>query len=121
MHKMTQTQNNSLAMELFPENSATIHVSLGSKLGIKDGDEVYVESRTGKIKVKAKLIEGIRPDTVQVMHGFGHWAKDLSVAYGKGGNDGDLIPDMTFEEMAALKDPGMGACMQDFGVKLYKA
>ncbi len=121
MHKMTQTQNNTLAMELYSENDATMHYSTGEKLGIKDGDEVYVESRVGKIKLKAKLIEGIRPDCVMVYHGFGHWAKQLSTAYGKGGNDGDLIPDMTFEEMKALKDPGMGACMIDFGVKVYKA
>lgn len=121
MHKMTQTQNNTLAMELFPENSATMNVETGRSLGIKDGDAVYVESRAGKIRLKAKLIAGIRPDCVQVMHGFGHWSKDLSVANGRGGSDGDLIPDMTFEEMAALKDPGAGGCMSDFCVKVYKA
>jgi len=121
MHKMTQTQNNPLLMEVYPENHATMNVKLGEELGIRDGDEVYVESRVGRIKLKARLIEGIRPDCVQVVHGFGHWSRDLSLAHQAGANDGDLIPDMTFEEMAELGDPGVGACMTDFGVKVYKA
>ena len=120
-HKMTQTQNNPLLMEVYPENYATMNTALGKELGIRDGDEVYVESRVGKIKIKARLIEGIRPDCVQVIHGFGHWSRDLTRAHQVGANDGDLIPDMTFEEMAALGDPGMGACMTDFGVKVYRA
>ncbi len=120
-HKMTQTQNNPLLMEVYPENHATMNASLGRELGIRDGDEVYVESRVGRIKLKARLIEGIRPDCVKVDHGFGHWSRDLTLAGGVGANDGDLIPDMTFEEMSELEDPGMGACMTDFGVKVYKA
>jgi thiosulfate reductase / polysulfide reductase chain A len=122
MHKMTQTQNNTLALEAYPENAAVLHVSNGKKLGIRDGDEVYVESRGDrKIKLKAKLIEGIRPDTVMIYHGFGRYSNLLTQAFGRGANEGDLIPSMSFSEMKALKDPGMGACMQDFGVKIYKA
>ncbi len=121
MHKMTQTQNNRLIMEVYPENFATMNAKLGQKLGIRHGDEVYVESRVGRIKLKARLIEGIRPDCVQVVHGFGHWSRDMTRAYQVGANDGDLIPDMTFAEMRKLRDPGMGACMTDFGVKVYKA
>lgn len=111
---MVQTQNNTLAVELCPENSATMNVKTGQSLGIRDGDEVYVESRVGR------LIEGIRPDCVQVMHGFGHWSKGLTVAVGRGASDGDLIPDLTVQEMVSLKDPGAGACMIDFCVKVYR-
>ncbi len=121
MHKMTQTQNNWLKMEIYPENHATMNVELGRELGIADGDEVYVESRAGKIKLKAKLIEGIRKDTIKVDHGFGHWSRSQTVAYQQGANDGDLIPHMTFDEQLGLKDPGFSACMCDFGVKVYKA
>ncbi|MBW6464675.1 MAG: hypothetical protein K0B84_10915 [Firmicutes bacterium] len=126
MHKMTQTQNNPLALTAYPENFAVLNVANAEKLGIKDGDEVYVESRSdedveSKIKIKAKLIEGIRPDTVMIYHGFGRYSNLMTNAYGRGANEGDLIPSMTFEEMKALKDPGQGACMQDFAVKIYKA
>lgn len=121
MHKMTQTQNNPLALEVYPENTATMNVATGEKLGVRDGDEVYVESRAGKIKLKAKLIKGIREDCVMVYHGFGHYSKDLTKAFGRGANDGDLIPSISFDEMKALNDPGMGSCMCDFGVNVYKA
>ncbi len=126
MHKMTQTQNNVLALETYPENAAVINVSTGKRLGVRDGDEVYVESRGDgnvkrKIKLKAKLIEGIRPDTVMIYHGFGRYSNLLTQAFGRGANDGDLIPSMSFNEMKNLNDPGMGACMQDFAVKIYRA
>lgn len=121
IHKMTQTQNNPHAMEIYPENNAIMNTQTAREMGIKEGDAVYVESRVGKIKLKAKLTEGIRPDCVLVKHGFGHWSQDLTLAHTKGANDGDLIPDMTFEEMIELNDPGMGACMTDFCVKVYKA
>jgi thiosulfate reductase / polysulfide reductase chain A len=56
-----------------------------------------------------------------IYHGFGRYSNLMTNAFGRGANEGDLIPSMTFEEMKALKDPGMGACMQDFAVKIYKA
>jgi thiosulfate reductase / polysulfide reductase chain A len=126
MHKMTQTQNNTMALLAYPENHAVMNTAAGKALGINDGDEVYVESRgeadvERKIKIKAKLIEGIRPDTVMIYHGFGRYSNLMTNAYGRGANEGDLIPSMTFDEMKALKDPGQGACMQDFAVKIYKA
>ena len=41
------------------------------EMGIAEGDEVYVESNAGKIKLKAKLIMGIRPECVAIDNGFG--------------------------------------------------
>jgi hypothetical protein len=58
---------------------------------------------------------------VAVDHGFGHWSKGYSVAYGKGANDGDLIPAFTVEEQRAAGDPAMGAMMEDVVVRVYRA
>ncbi len=128
MHKMTQTQNNVLALTGYPENSAVMNKAAAKGMGIQDGDEVYVESRSSgwmdrerKIKLKAKLIEGIRPDTVMIFHGFGRYSKHLTQGFGRGANEGDLIMSMSFEEMKKNNDPGMGAAMQDQAVKIYKA
>ncbi len=120
-HRHTKTTNNPLLLELDPSNCAFIHPGTAEKLGIKDLDWVYVESRTGKIKLKARLIKGIREDCVAIFHGFGHWSKELHNAYGRGANDGDLIPDQTVDEILARKDPTAGACMEDICVKVYKA
>ncbi len=126
MHKMTQTQNNVLALHGYPENSAVMNTEKAREMGIAEGDEVYVESRKfgdleRRIKLKAKLISGIRPDTVMIFHGFGRYSKLLTQAFGRGANEGDLIPSVTFNEMRQLNDPGMGAAMQDYAVKIYKA
>ena len=128
MHKMTQTQNNVLALDGYPENSAVMNKAKAEEMGISDGDEVYVESRSGgwmdrerKIKLKAKLIEGVRPDTVMIYHGFGRYSSYMTEAFGRGANEGDLILSMDFNEMRRLNDPGMGAAMQDHVVKIYKA
>ncbi len=52
-------------------------------LGIKDGDEIWIESPYGKMKGRAKLREGVRPDCVLTTSMYGQWAtpfaKDLGI------------------------------------------
>ncbi len=119
--RLTQNQNDPVLAELWPENCAVLHADTAHELGISEGDYVWVESRWGKIKVKAKLTQGIRPDCVAVDHGFGHWSPALSVAYGKGANDGELAPNATIDEQLQYKDPSMSAYWEDIAVRVYKA
>lgn len=42
------------------------------ELGISNGDWVWVESERGKLKLKARLFPGSRPEVVSVPFGFGH-------------------------------------------------
>jgi thiosulfate reductase/polysulfide reductase chain A len=121
MHKMSTSQNDPRLREVYPENYVDIHPETAARLGIGDGDLVVVESRVGSVKIRARLVEGIRPDCVCIEHGFGHWAKQLTVAHGLGANDGDLIPDMSVDEALALHDPAAGACMTDFCVRVKRA
>ncbi|RLI25815.1 MAG: hypothetical protein DRO52_03485 [Candidatus Hecatellales archaeon] len=120
VHRHGKTTDNPYLLELYPENVAVIHPETAEKLGIKDLDLVWVESRTGRVRVKAKLFEGIRKDCVCIPHGFGHWSRGLIYGYGRGVNDGDLIPDQTIEEIIDRGDPTGGACMCDVCVKVYK-
>jgi len=120
-HRMSESQNNELTIQVAPENYATLNKATAQQLGIKEGDEVVVESRVNKIRLKARVIEGIRPDCVSIEHGFGHWAKDLTLANGVGANDGDLVPGFTVDELVALKDPGATGCCSDVCVKVYRA
>jgi thiosulfate reductase/polysulfide reductase chain A len=119
--RMTQSQNDPVFREFWPENAAVMNRVKAEEMGIADGDEVYVESIAGKIKLKAKLIMGIRPDCVAIDHGFGHWSPGLTVAAGKGANDGDLVPAMTIAEQLELNTPGMAALMEDVALKVTKA
>lgn len=114
LHTQFFTQNNKLLSDLFPENPLWIHTSAAAQRGIKDGDEVYVESRVGKVKTKALVTEGIRPDCVFMVTGFGHFSKGMRTAFKKGVSDSDLHQTFT--------DPISGgqALTQTF-VKVYKA
>jgi len=61
-----------------------------AKLGISDGDDVYIESKVGRIRTKARLYEGARPDTVNMPFELGHktygrWAR------GRGANPNEIL------------------------------
>jgi phenylacetyl-CoA:acceptor oxidoreductase len=45
-----------------------------ARLGIREGDEIWVESPIGRQKGKAILRAGIRPDVVVALQQFGQWA-----------------------------------------------
>ncbi|MFC1994137.1 molybdopterin-dependent oxidoreductase [Chloroflexota bacterium] len=119
--RMSQSQNDPFLAELMQENAVIINSSAAKNIGIADGDEVCVESAAGKIRIKAKLTEAIRPDCIAIDHGFGHLVKDCAVAYGRGANDGDLIPTITIEEHLKMSGPDMAALMEDNVVKVYKS
>ncbi len=121
-HRMTQSQNDTVLAEFNPENYVLINSETAARNGIADGDEVYVESSTNKIRLKAKTTQGMRQDCLAIDHGFGHWSKELSVAYGKGANDGDLIPSMTIEDQLSISGgPDMAALMESVMLKVYEA
>jgi thiosulfate reductase / polysulfide reductase chain A len=119
VHIHTTTQNQVHTSEVYPENRCYINTKTAASLNIKDGTHVWVESPVNKIKVKAKVTEGIRPDTVAVDHGFGHWSKALTKTYGKGSNEGDLVPSVSIQQMLADKDPSMSMNMSDICVRVY--
>jgi len=113
-HTQFSTQNNRLLHDLVPENSVWIHTKPAAAKGIKDGDEVFVESAAGRVRIKATVTEAIRPDCVYMAPGFGHLSKGTRTSYGEGASDSDLHITYT--------DPISGgqALSQTF-VRVYKA
>lgn len=79
-------------MSGFHENPLLINPSAAKNLGISDGDIVTVESPSGRIKVRASLTEGIRPDCVGLSHGFGSTVGRVATR-GEGVSNNYLIPD----------------------------
>jgi menaquinone reductase, molybdopterin-binding-like subunit len=54
------------------------------RLGLQDKDEAWVESPFGRAQVKVRLVEGLRPDVVNLPYNQGHtavgrWARDRGV------------------------------------------
>ena len=67
-----------------------INPETAQKMGIKDGDLIWVESIAGKLKGKARLFPGTHPNCIHIPYGQGHkaygrWAK------GRGINPNDLL------------------------------
>jgi thiosulfate reductase/polysulfide reductase chain A len=113
-HTQFSTQNNQLLHELVPANTVWIHTRPAAALGLKDGDEVFVESAAGQVKIAATVTEAIRPDCVFLLPGFGHLSRGTRLSYGQGASDSALHVTYT--------DPVSGgqALSQTF-VKVYKA
>ncbi len=92
MHCNIVTQNNPYLMEICGENWVEVNSSDALKYGIRDGQDVIIESPKDKIRIKAKVTEGLVPGCISIRHGhgFGHWAMG-SVAKGKGAHSNNLM------------------------------
>ncbi|MFC2019219.1 molybdopterin-dependent oxidoreductase [Chloroflexota bacterium] len=104
------TVSNPMYLEIVERSLEHLHIQINSeaaaKRGIKDEDEIYVESAHGRVKGRAKLREGLRPDTI-VLHGqFGHWATPVAREAGK------RLPNIT-----ALSRMDLNLMAEDGGVR----
>lgn len=66
------------------ENFVLINRAAARELEIGEGDQMIVETRVGKVQGKARLTEGIRPDTVAVSYHYGQRSTGFP-AYAKKG------------------------------------
>jgi phenylacetyl-CoA:acceptor oxidoreductase len=61
-----------------------INASAAAALGIADGDPIELSTPTRKVRGRAVVRQGIRPDTLLAIGQFGHWAtphaKDFGMA-----------------------------------------
>lgn len=53
-----------------PDPLVQMHPETASRLGIQEGDWVWIETRRGKIQQKASITDGIDPRVVHVEHGW---------------------------------------------------
>ncbi|MBI5043410.1 MAG: molybdopterin-dependent oxidoreductase [Nitrospirae bacterium] len=122
-HTHSRTFNNDYLMEMKPDNPLMINAATAAKLGLKDGDAVWIESPFAKAKGTVQVTERIHPEVVALQHGYGHWAFG-KVAKGSmnklnkwsvaGTSDGQFLPGK------AEKFSGM-AVHKEIGVKVTKA
>ncbi|MBI2954457.1 MAG: molybdopterin-dependent oxidoreductase [Chloroflexi bacterium] len=60
--------------------------------GIRDGDDIWLETPVRKVRAKAKLTQCIHPEVVGIAGHFGHWAKGMPISQGKGVAYNPLLP-----------------------------
>jgi len=107
------TQNNAMLLDLMNENYLWINAEDAKEFGIKFGELVEVESKVGKVKVKAYPTYKIIKGTVFFVHGFGASSNGLTLAQNNGASDNAIIEDII--------EPVLGsAAMHETIVKLKK-
>ncbi|NJD32602.1 MAG: nitrate reductase [Gammaproteobacteria bacterium] len=93
VHTFSRTQTNPILQDAMSENEVWVNASVGARMGLRSGDYVTLRNQDGVVsnRVKARVTEAIRPDCVFMVHGFGHTARGLRGAYGRGASDSQLI------------------------------
>ncbi|MBI2739075.1 MAG: molybdopterin oxidoreductase family protein [Rhodospirillales bacterium] len=71
---------NAWLRQIHGENRLHIHRATAARLGIADGDWVAVISHHGRIKVQAKLMDGVNPNTVWTWNAIGKRAGAWNLA-----------------------------------------
>ncbi len=93
VHTFSKTQTNPILAEMMEENEVWINADIAERNGWRNGMYVRLKNQDGVVsnKIKVKATERIRPECVFMVHGFGHTAKNLRRAFGKGASDAQLI------------------------------
>jgi thiosulfate reductase/polysulfide reductase chain A len=93
-HTFGRTANNRLLAEPFPENQVWVNADAARALPVpvRNGDLVMLVNQDGVRQgpVRAKVTERIRGDCVYLVHGFGHTARGLRFARGRGASTSAL-------------------------------
>jgi thiosulfate reductase/polysulfide reductase chain A len=103
-HTFGRTTNNRLLSEVFAENEIWVHPEAARRFGLQDRERVFLQNQDGvrsAFTAPVRITARIRPDAVYLVHGYGHRAKHLRFAYGRGIDSAEL-------ETRVKVDPVMG-------------
>ncbi len=102
-HTFGRTINNPQLFELMPENTVWVHPTAAVVFGLASGDYVWLENPQGvrSNRVRVRVTQRIRPDSVFMVHGFGHTDERQRLARHVGADDAALMHNVKL-------DPVMG-------------
>lgn len=102
-HTFGRTINNPTLFELMPENAVWVNPMVANDFALHSGDYVRLRNQDGVVsnRVRVRVTERIRPDSVYIVHGFGHQDSRLRLANQRGADDNALMTRI-------LIDPIMG-------------
>ena len=87
-HTHSHTQNNPLLHDKLPVNEAWIAPERGQALGLADGDTAVMRAASGYSgQIRVRLVSGMHPEALFMLHGFGHSLPVESRARGLGLGD----------------------------------
>jgi len=99
-----------------PEPLVEIHPQTVKQAEVRDGDWVWIETLRGRIKQKAKVTDGIKPNVVNVQHGW-WFPEEAAPEYGLWKSNANVLT-----SNAPPYDPAMGTYqLRALLCKIYKA
>ncbi|MFC1564528.1 molybdopterin-dependent oxidoreductase [candidate division KSB1 bacterium] len=103
MHTFARTTNNSVLMDMMDENEVWVNTAVAKIWGMDNGDYVILVNQDDvkSNRIRVRITERIRHDSIYMVHGFGHSDKRLTKGYLKGADDNKLMTKI-------LLDPIMG-------------
>jgi thiosulfate reductase/polysulfide reductase chain A len=93
VHTFSRTQTNPILAQAMEDNEVWVNADVAERAGLRTGDRVRLKNQDGVLSnpIKVKATQAIRTDCVYMVHGFGHTAKGLRRALGKGASDASLV------------------------------
>ena len=93
VHSFSRTQSNRILSDMMDENEVWLNADVARRMGLASGDYVCLKNQDQVVsnRIRVKATERIRPDCVYMVHGFGHTARGLRHAFGKGASDSQLV------------------------------
>ena len=99
-----------------PEPLVEIHPQTARQAEVQDGDWVWIETLRGRIKQKAKVTDGIKPNVVNVQHGW-WFPEEPAPDYGLWKSNANVLT-----SNAPPYDPAMGTYqLRALLCKIYRA
>jgi thiosulfate reductase/polysulfide reductase chain A len=117
-HTFSRTANNPNLADIYDENDLWVNPKVAKKWGISNGQYVWLKNQDGIVSdfpIKVRVTERVRWDSVFMVHGFGHSAKRLKRAFGKGASDTQLITNVKVDPI--MGGTGMRANFVTFVVE----
>lgn len=113
-HTFSYTTDNPWLAELAEHHVSAFKVVVNTEVarrkGIKENSPIWVESMAGQVKGRAHLSQCIHPEVVGIAGTFGHWARELTVAKGKGVHFNTLLPSSL--ERIDMVSAALDACVR---------
>jgi thiosulfate reductase/polysulfide reductase chain A len=93
VHSFSRTHSNRVLSDMMDENEVWVNPTTARRHDLQNGRYTRLRNQDGVVsnRIKVKITERIRPDCVYMVHGFGHTARGLRHAFGKGASDAQLI------------------------------
>jgi phenylacetyl-CoA:acceptor oxidoreductase len=107
---------NELSDHIKGSNRIIMNADAAKDRGIKNEDEIWIESPFGKVRQQVCLIQGIRPDVVLISGQFGQWAMPVAKEKGRV-TISDLLP-VDYQWTDKVTGTQQGQLMK---AKVYKA